>query len=73
MGLCSLLLLLSVFFVVSRSIAQHLGLRECVMTLLSHPQTEIRRHALLATSKLMISQWAFLQQPSSSQRASRRP
>lgn len=41
------------------------------MALLSHPQTEIRRHALLATSKLMLSQWAFLQQPTPGRRAAR--
>jgi hypothetical protein len=43
-----------------RFIASHLGLREVVMELLAHDNNDVRRHALLCTSKLMINQWSFV-------------
>jgi len=30
--------------------------------MLAHPSSDVRRSALLATSKLMLAQWSFVQQ-----------
>ncbi|KAA0176748.1 hypothetical protein FNF27_01570 [Cafeteria roenbergensis] len=44
-----------------RYIAQRLGLTELVMTMLSHKASDVKRAALLATSKLMLAQWSFVE------------
>lgn len=49
------------FFPRGKQILSQLGAKPKILSLMEHPNSEVRKHALLCTQKLMVSRWEYLQ------------